>query len=292
MVARDGLPAILLRATICAICLLVPTTLMGASLPAVATWIGRAREGISWLGLLYAGKHVGSRVVAAGFFLLRVFDMAIATYFAAAINIAVAAIGFGLVKRTPIPAALEAPRQGVLRPAHISGRYTSRLSGACALGAEVWTRLLGLMLGATVYTLAVFLVGLAIGSGAASFLPLAVRPQTALGCCQLLLRRGHCMDRLHARQVSSVLADRSELSTSAWFTFQVDVSRGGPSGQGHFFGEPRFRWRWRPWHGTMTDPARAVEKSTRPTWGRGDCWSAGIQHVADSPDCMCKPNAR
>ena len=49
------------------------------------------------------------------------------------------------------------------------------LSGCAALGAEVvWTRLLSLMLGATVYTfsiiLAVFLVGLGIGSAAASAL--------------------------------------------------------------------------------------------------------------------------
>jgi len=53
------------------------------------------------------------------------------------------------------------------------------LSGACALAAEVvWTRLLSLMLGATVYTfsiiLAIFLVGLGIGSGIGSLLARAV----------------------------------------------------------------------------------------------------------------------
>ena len=51
---------------------------------------------------------------------------------------------------------------------------TIGLSGACALGAEViWTRLLGMMLGSTVYVfsiiLAVFLTGLAIGSAAGSW---------------------------------------------------------------------------------------------------------------------------
>jgi spermidine synthase len=191
-----GLPAILLRATICAICLLVPTTLMGASLPAVAMWIRAIPRRDSWLGLLYAGNTLGAvfGCLAAGFFLLRVFDMAIATYVAVAINIAVAIISFGLVKRTPSPGELDAPRQvrAAAGPRIWTVYVTIALSGACALGAEVvWTRLLGLMLGATVYTfsiiLAVFLVGLAIGSGAGSFLPLAVRPQTALGCCQLLL---------------------------------------------------------------------------------------------------------
>src|SRR5207253_8615797 len=49
------------------------------------------------------------------------------------------------------------------------------ISGCSALGAEVlWTRLLSLLLGGTVYTfsiiLAVFLLGLWAGSGAGSFL--------------------------------------------------------------------------------------------------------------------------
>jgi spermidine synthase len=69
---------------------------------------------------------------------------------------------------------------------------TIALSGACALGAEViWTRLLGLMLGATVYTfsiiLAVFLVGLGIGSTAGSLLARGSRnPKRLLGWSQML----------------------------------------------------------------------------------------------------------
>src|SRR5438445_696714 len=60
----------------------------------------------------------------------------------------------------------------------------------CALGAEViWTRLLSLLLGATVYTfsiiLAVFLIGLGLGSGAGSFLARRATPRIALGFCQL-----------------------------------------------------------------------------------------------------------
>jgi len=233
-VVGHGLPAILLRATICAICLLVPTTLMGASLPAVATWIGATPRRDSWLGLLYAGNTLGAvfGCLAAGFFLLRVFDMAIATYVAAAINIAVAVISFGLVKRTPSQVELEGPRQvrGAAGPRIWTVYLTIALSGACALGAEVvWTRLLGLMLGATVYTfsiiLAVFLVGLAIGSAAGSFLPLAVRPQTALGCCQLLLTAAIAWTAFMLAKSLPFWPIDPKLSTSPWFTFQVDVSR-------------------------------------------------------------------
>src|SRR6202043_2130454 len=72
---------------------------------------------------------------------------------------------------------------------------TIALSGATALGAEVvWTRLLSMLLLGTVYVfsiiLAVFLIGLAIGSGAGSWLIKRVRPQLALGWYPILLLFG------------------------------------------------------------------------------------------------------
>src|SRR5439155_20882429 len=66
------------------------------------------------------------------------------------------------------------------------------ISGLCALGAEVgWTRLLSLLLGATVYTfsiiLAVFLFGLGIGSALGAALARSSRnPVRHLGISQLL----------------------------------------------------------------------------------------------------------
>ena len=73
---------------------------------------------------------------------------------------------------------------------------TIALSGLCALGAEVvWTRLLSLLLGPTVYTfsiiLAVFLGGLGLGSGIGSYLAQrSPHPDRVLGACQLLLSAG------------------------------------------------------------------------------------------------------
>ena len=67
------------------------------------------------------------------------------------------------------------------------------LSGLTALGAEVtWTRVMALLFGASVYTfsliLAVFLLGLGMGSSAGSYLVRHVRDdRTALGNCQVLL---------------------------------------------------------------------------------------------------------
>jgi spermidine synthase len=67
------------------------------------------------------------------------------------------------------------------------------LSGFTALGAEViWTRLLSLLFGATTYTfsmiLAVFLVGLGVGSAAgAAFVRRAANPRVLLGWAQIAL---------------------------------------------------------------------------------------------------------
>ena len=233
-VLGHGLPAILLRAMISAICLLVPTILMGASLPTIASWIGTTPRRASWLGLLYAGNTMGAvfGCLAAGFYLLRVFDMATATYVAAAINVAVAVISFGLVLRTPSSAELECPRQvrEVAGPRVWTVYVTIALSGACALGAEVvWTRLLGPMLGATVYTfsiiLTVFLLGLAIGSGLGSLLALAVRPQTTMGCCQLLLTAAIAWTAFMLSKSLPYWPINPKLSTSPWITFQIDVLR-------------------------------------------------------------------
>src|ERR1039457_4281132 len=81
-----GLPAMLLRAVAGAACLLPPTVLMGASLPAASRWLATTPEGVSWMGLLYGGNTAGAvfGCLLAGFYLLRVHDMTTATLVAAA----------------------------------------------------------------------------------------------------------------------------------------------------------------------------------------------------------------
>src|SRR5438093_1561336 len=97
-----GVPGLLLRGLVAALCLLPPTILMGATLPSIARWIETTRQGVSWLGFFYGGNIVGAVFVCllAGFYLLRVHDMATATYVAASINVAVAFVSFVLAART------------------------------------------------------------------------------------------------------------------------------------------------------------------------------------------------
>ena len=191
----DGLPSILLRGLVAGICLLPPTVLMGASLPAIGRWVDATPDGVSWLGLFYGGNIAGAvfGCLFAGFYLLRVHDMGVATYVAAGINIAVAIASFALRSRAAYSHSEDAAKS-VARPQGAWPVYTAiALSGLCALGAEVvWTRLLALMLGATVYTfsiiLAVFLIGLGIGSSGGSVWTRRLkRPRVALAASQLAL---------------------------------------------------------------------------------------------------------
>ena len=195
-----GLPGMLLRALMAVTCMLPATVLMGASLPAIVRWVERSPRGVAWWGLWYGGNTVGAVIgcLAAGFYLLRLYDVEVATYAAVAINLAVAAISYALAAKTPAESvAAESGEDVAAAPAGSSDSqwpiYTAiALSGMCALGAEVvWTRLMGMMLGATVYVfsiiLAVFLIGLALGSAAGSWLLRRVNPRLALGWCQVLL---------------------------------------------------------------------------------------------------------
>src|SRR5579872_4400609 len=77
--AGSGVLGILLRGIAAAICLLPPTLLMGATLPAIARWVETTPEGVSWLGFFYGGNTAGAVVgsMLAGFYLLREFDMSV-----------------------------------------------------------------------------------------------------------------------------------------------------------------------------------------------------------------------
>ncbi len=90
--ATTGMLGVVVRGVVAAACLLPPTVLMGASLPAISRWVETTPTGVARLGWLYSANVAGAVIgcVATGFYLLRVYDMAVATYLAAAINVGVA----------------------------------------------------------------------------------------------------------------------------------------------------------------------------------------------------------
>jgi spermidine synthase len=232
----QGFAGILARAILCALCLLPPTMLMGATLPAIARWIGTTGTGVSWLGFFYGANIAGAVAgcLLAGFYLLRVFDMATATYVAVVINLVVAAIGFTLAKSTPYePAGDSETADAIASPSRGAALvYVAiALSGLCALGSEViWTRVLSLMLGATTYTfsiiLAVFLTGLGIGSSIGSFLSRSIQsPRAALGWLQLFAALSIAWTAWMLSTSLPYWPINPWLSTNPWFNFQLDLVR-------------------------------------------------------------------
>ena len=237
-----GLTGYLLRGLVASICLLPPTLAMGATLPAVARWVQTTPAGVSWLGFFYAGNIAGAVMgtLLAGFYLLRVFDMSTATYVAAAINFAVGALGLLVAANTP--ASLSATAEDgtrespIANPGKTSGDrllvYVAiALSGFCALAAQViWTRVLSLLFGASTYTfsliLAVFLIGLGIGSSLGSIIAKSVqRPRVALGWCQLLNVGAMAWSAYMLMNSLPYWPINTSITTSIWYNFQLDFVR-------------------------------------------------------------------
>ncbi len=241
--ASPGAASVVLRAVIAGICLVPPTLLMGATLPAIARYVEATPRGVSWLGFFYGGNILGAvcGCLLAGFYLLRLYDMPTATEAAFCVNIGVSVLALLLSLAARHTAAVKgeaagredsaaalAPEQG---PAGLIYLVIG-LSGLTGLGAEVvWTRLLSLMLGATVYTfsiiLAVFLLGLGIGSTAgAAIARNTKRPRTALAGAQFLLALTICWTAYAvARSLPFWPEDPSMKAVSVWITFQMDISR-------------------------------------------------------------------
>ena len=59
-IAGTGQVSLIFRAIVAGVCLLPPTLLMGATLPAIARWVQTTPRGVSWLGYFYGGNLAGA----------------------------------------------------------------------------------------------------------------------------------------------------------------------------------------------------------------------------------------
>src|SRR5207248_561999 len=223
----------IVRSVVAGVCLIPPTLLMGATLPAISRWVETTPRGVSWLGFFYGG-NIGGAVIGsmlAGFYLMRVHDISITTFVAVALNVAVSLIALGVAKSTSYSAPSGEAEATVARsawPIYLS----IALSGLTALACEViWTRILSLLFGATVYTfslvLAVFLIGLGIGSTAGSALSHQLaRPRVALAWCQVLLCAAMAWAAfMLTESLPYWPIDPSIANTNVIFTMQLDLVR-------------------------------------------------------------------
>ncbi len=173
------------------VALIVPTMLMGATLPVLSRFIThqpeRLRRHLSFLyGVNTFGAVVGA--LAAGFLLLRLFPVSVTLYLAVATNAVIGFVCLVLPETTTPAAASPAITPAPSPPSNSPEREVGferlpfglvlwgiGVSGFCALGYEVlWTRILTLATGASVYgftiILVAFLTGIALGSAACGLL--------------------------------------------------------------------------------------------------------------------------
>jgi spermidine synthase len=232
-----GSASVVLRAVVSVFLLLVPTMLMGATLPAISRYVEATPSGFAWIGFLYGGNILGAVIgcLGAGFYLLRVYDLNTASLVAVALNATVAIVSFVLSKRAPFAPSIDAVERGTTATSKDweprSIYVAIALSGLTALGAEVvWTRLLSLLFGATTYAfsiiLAVFLIGLGIGSAIGSaFARNTSNARAALGWVQLFLAFSTAYGAWMAAQQIPYWPVYPSLAPSVWFNFQLDLAR-------------------------------------------------------------------
>jgi spermidine synthase len=169
----------------CAFAILsVPTAAMGATLPLLARHAVRSDEDIGRrTGALYAVNTAGAvaGTLCAAFALLPALGLRATVFAGAAVNALVFGAALWLALGADAPPAPARARAG---PTPAAGWMLPlmALSGFASFSYEVlWTRLLGFVLGGSVYAfatmLASFLVGIAAGSAAAA--RLATTPQRA-----------------------------------------------------------------------------------------------------------------
>ncbi|HEV8630686.1 MAG TPA: hypothetical protein VGV61_10245 [Thermoanaerobaculia bacterium] len=168
--------ALAAKAAVAFALLLVPTTLMGATLPQLTTLLKRlSLPGRRWrLGLLYAVNTAGAALgsVLVGFAGIELLGIRQTTLLAALLNLLVGLVALRVDKRLAELPESDAARTGAA-PASGVGAALPLLaltaSGAAALAGEVlWTRWLEVLVGNSSYAfalmLAVYLTGIAAGS--------------------------------------------------------------------------------------------------------------------------------
>lgn len=169
-----------IRITFAVIALIVPTTLMGGTLPVLTAFTARLMKGAGIrLSFLYGCNTIGavSGAAATGFVMLRNFSMGKTLLFAMVINTTVGLTALFLQNRTtatplePLPTliAAEVPSNSEnLLPFKLI-LWGVGVSGFCAMAYEVlWGRILSIAIGASTYGFTLLLMAFLTGIGAGS----------------------------------------------------------------------------------------------------------------------------
>ncbi len=226
-----------IRVVFTCLALIIPTALMGGTLPVLTRFVSSKPETVSaHLSLLYGLNTLGavSGAAVSGFFLLPTYSVSSTLRVAIATNIVVGVAAVMLARLVPDMAGGMPPEakdagerlskekktltEERAEPAHV---FSARLvlwgiavSGFCALGYEIlWTRILTLTVGTSVYgfsiMLVAFLTGIALGSAAYGLLNRALQAITmsawsrilGFGMVQIIIGAAALLVTIHLRDL-------------------------------------------------------------------------------------------
>lgn len=171
----------LIKFALAALILIVPTTLMGATLPMLSRAVAGPQNRFARdVGGLYTVNTVGAIIgaILSAFYLIPSFGMRAILFSVGGLNIALGAAAFILSRSYSEPPGEDAPEatkstpeEALTLPSGFAALVLAgfAVSGFTGLAYEViWTRILGFVLTGTIYAfavvLAVFLCGIALGS--------------------------------------------------------------------------------------------------------------------------------
>lgn len=172
----------LVRFVLSFLVLLVPTSLMGGTLPALSkAYVSRAERLGGEVAWLYSANNLGAFVgcVSAGYLFLEFFGQRGSLLLAALLNLAVVGISLCLDARMPWPGRAEAPEAGAREAAPAEGGSLPRpvkvalwvfgIEGFTSLAYQMaWMRMLIFFVETNIYAItaivATFLVGLSLGA--------------------------------------------------------------------------------------------------------------------------------
>ena len=222
-----------------AVALLIPTSLMGATLPLLARYAILADHQIGTrTGLLYMANTLGAAVgtIGAAFVLLPSFGLDKTVYFGVATNVTVCLAALALhalsdAKQSRCPNRLEQPTAPA--PPSVAFRMAlpiAGLSGFIGFSYEiVWTRLVTPVLGGTIFAFAsmlgTYLFALAIGSGLAALIgKFRWNPRTALAWSVLFGAMATLVGLAAASPLLAWVVERGhagDWSKASWFGAKI-----------------------------------------------------------------------
>lgn len=230
---------VVLRFLFSAALLLIPTALMGATLPVLGRYVVESFEHLGKrMGVLYTANTLGGVMGSflTGFFLLNLLGARISTVLAALTNLALALFALWLARRIPSHGTEEwhetekgKPEREIRVPAVIVPKPAVLLvfgiSGFAALAYEVlWTRILIFVLGTHTYAfttlLMAFLMGIALGSVAFSWVAdRTERPVFLLFSVQVVIGLSALLLTLIFRRIPVWFAQWATMGGGVWWKF-------------------------------------------------------------------------